>query len=210
MVVDEVDHARPAAGGGRRLLPAVGAGEPGLLVVEVLALGVGAGGEGFDLVAVGVLGDGEGADRGGPMGLRACVGVGVVVGGLRHAGDLLGLLGDVVDRVVALAERVGGGAGAAAEAPVRGDQPVEVVIGVGGGPRPADGVAEAAAGAVGVGYRVLDLRDVADRIVAEEEVVEGVAARRRRRLQVGEALGGRVVGVGGDGAGAGGGAVADL
>src|SRR5712671_6549388 len=44
----------------------------------------------------GVVSDGEGADRGGPMGLRACVGVGVVVADLRlhRAGgaSLLGLL----------------------------------------------------------------------------------------------------------------------
>src|SRR6266446_10674578 len=87
---------------GRRLLPVVGAGEPVLLVVEVLALGVGAGGEGFDLVAVGVVGDGEGADRGGPMGLLPAVGVVVVVADLRlhRAGGegLLGLTRDVVDR----------------------------------------------------------------------------------------------------------------
>src|SRR5262249_9690526 len=83
-----------------RLLPAVGAGEPVLLVVQVLALGVAAGGEGFGLVAVGVVADGEGADRGGPVGLRAAVGVGVVVADLRlhRAGGegLLGLVRDVV------------------------------------------------------------------------------------------------------------------
>src|SRR5258707_580590 len=101
MVVDEVGHARAAAGGSRRLLAAVGAGEPVLLVVKVLALAVGAGGEGGDLVAVGVVGDGEGADRGRPMGVRDSggrgrrrVGVVVVVADLRlHRAGGEGLLG---------------------------------------------------------------------------------------------------------------------
>ncbi len=106
----------------------------------------------------------------GPWGLRASVSVGVVVAGLRlhRAGGegSLGLLGDVVDRVVALAESVALGG---AEAPVRGDQPVEVVILVLLVPRPADGVAEVGE-AVGVGHLVVDLGDVADRIIAEEHV----------------------------------------
>src|SRR5262249_2699132 len=69
-----------------------------------------------DLVAVGVGGEVELADRGRRMGMRRSrgrVGVGVVVGDLGtdravlHRG--LGLVGDVVDRVVRLAERLGEG-----------------------------------------------------------------------------------------------------
>jgi len=116
-----------------RLRPLVGAGQTVLLVVKVLAFVAGAGAERLDLVAVEVVADREGADRRRPVGMRRPrrrIGVGKVVVDLRidravlHRG--LGLVGDVVDGVVALAERVSTGGSAvgaagdgAAEAAVR-------------------------------------------------------------------------------------------
>ena len=113
---------------------------------------------------------------------------------------------DVVDRVVRLAEAVGEHARRrGVEAPGRGDvvapgrgrQPVEVVVDEGLDLRPADGVAKAAEGeAAGRLGSVLQLGDVADLVVCEVEVVEGVADRQRR-VDVGEALGVRVIGASG-------------
>jgi len=116
VVVDELRRALRTARRARRLWAHVGAGETVLLVVQVVALGAGAGSERPDLVAVGVVGDGEPADGDRPVGMRRSrrrVAVGVVVGDLRidrgvlHRG--LGLVRDVVDGVVRLAEVVGEG-----------------------------------------------------------------------------------------------------
>jgi hypothetical protein len=100
---------------------------------QVLRDVAGAGVERADLVAVGILRDVEAAD--GPMGLPGFgsrIAVGEVVADLRlhRAVDRggLGLVRDVVDAAVALAEAVGAGAGSRGVVrPGRGDQPVEVV-----------------------------------------------------------------------------------
>ena len=83
---DLLGLALGVARGAWRLRPLIGAGEPVLLVIKVLALVAGAGAERPGLVAVGIVADGERADR------RRCVGtrrsgrriaVGKVVGRLR-------------------------------------------------------------------------------------------------------------------------------
>lgn|SRR6266478_4035953 len=66
----------------------------------------------------------------------------------------LGLVRDVVDAVVALAEAVGvGSVGRGVVTPGRGREPVEVVIGIGLEPGAADRVAEAGAGEAAAGQR---------------------------------------------------------
>jgi len=80
----------------------------------------------------------------------------------------LGLARDVVDAVVALAERVGV---LAVEAPGRGDEPVEVVVGIRLSPGPADGIG---AGADRLRL-VLQLSEIADRVIREGHIVEGGA-----------------------------------
>jgi len=105
MVVDEFGRALGGARRAWRLRSLVGAGQPVLLVVKVLALVAGAGAERPDLVAVGVVADGEGADRHRPVRMRSSgrrIAVGEVVARLRlHRAVLrrgLGLVPDVVRR----------------------------------------------------------------------------------------------------------------
>ena len=161
-----------------------------------------------DQVAVGVVHDVVGAD--GHRTVRACrsragIGEGVVVGGvgLDRALELVALVlpRDVVDGVVGLVVAVGGDlVGIGLVLPGRGGHPVELVVGVVLGPGAADGIAEPGAGEVaGLDGLVLELREVADRVVAEGEVVEGVAVGEAR-LDRGDAPGLVVVGVGGAGA----------
>src|SRR5215470_8356378 len=63
MVVDALRIALRIARRARRLRTLVGAGQPVLLVVEVLALVAGADDLRVDPVVIGIVGDGEGADR---------------------------------------------------------------------------------------------------------------------------------------------------
>jgi hypothetical protein len=113
----------------------------------------------------------------------------------------LGLPGDVVDGVVGLAVAVGGDlVGVGDVLAGGGGEAVELVVVVRLGPGPADGVAEPGAREVaGRDGVVLEALEVADLVIGEGEVVEGVAVGQAG-LDGGDAPGLGVVGVGRAGA----------